>query len=220
MRKANSLLLRGPTRKEVDLSEGRSYYNLAVANKYFGLLPIDERDLLESTRIILEEQALDSYYNVLFSLVKFWRRHDVWPDRITIVSHAFKKARLVDAHCGAIGFPLDRVDFVGISPPELNPFGTSSLDLEKAAQHGKVSAEKASKMLDVHAVVGQWAEDPHGTGKVLAGKRRERNCWNIEQNLFASDEERNRSGLQTSFLEDGSEYLVGDAVRPWAESII
>ena len=220
MRKANSLLLRGPTRKEVDLSEGRSYYNLAVANKYFGLLPIDERDLLESTRIILEEQALDSYYNVLFSLVKFWRRHDVWPDRITIVSHAFKKARLVDAHCGAIGFPLDRVDFVGISPPELNPFGTSSLDLEKAAQDGKVSAEKANKMLDVHVVVGQWADDPHGIGKVLAGKRRERNCWNITQKLFASDEERNRSGLQTSFLEDGSEYLVGETVWPWTKPII
>ena len=220
MRKANSLLLRGPTRKEVDLSEGRSYYNLAVANKYFGLLPIDERDLLESTRIILEEQALDSYYNVLFSLVKFWRRHDVWPDRITIVSHAFKKARLVDAHCGAIGFPLDRVDFVGISPPELNPFGTSSLDLEKAAQDGKVSAEKANKMLDVHVVVGQWADDPHGIGKGLAGKRRERNCWNITQKLFASDEERNRSGLQTSFLEDGSEYLVGETVWPWTKPII
>ena len=220
MRKANSLLLRGPTRKEVDLSEGRSYYNLAVANKYFGLLPIDERDLLESTRIILEEQALDSYYNVLFSLVKFWRRHDVWPDRITIVSHAFKKARLVDAHCGAIGFPLDRVDFVGISPPELNPFGTSSLDLEKAAQDGKVSAEKANKMLDVHVVVGQWADDPHGIGKVLAGKRRERNCWNITQKLFASDEERNRSGLLTSFLEDGSEYLVGETVWPWTKPII
>ena len=220
MRKANSLLLRGPTRKEVDLSEGRSYYNLAVANKYFGLLPVDERDLLESTRIILEEQALDSYYNVLFSLVKFWRRHDVWPDRITIVSHAFKKARLVDAHCGAIGFPLDRVDFVGISPPELNPFGTSSLDLEKAAQDGKVSAEKANKMLDVHVVVGQWADDPHGIGKVLAGKRRERNCWNITQKLFASDEERNRSGLLTSFLEDGSEYLVGETVWPWTKPII
>ena len=168
----------------------------------------------------MEEQALDSYYNVLFSLVKFWCRYGVWPDRMTIISHAFKKARLVDAHCGAIGFPLDRVDFVGISPPELNPFGASSLDLEKAAQDGKVSAEKANKMLDVHAVVGQWAEDPHGIGEVLAGKRRERNCWNIGQKLFASDEERNRSGLQTSFLEDGSEYLLDGAVRPWTRSII
>ncbi len=213
------MIIRGPTRAEVNLSEARSYYNLARANAYFGHLPAAERsDAAASSRILLEERALDSYYNVLFSLVEFWRAHEVWPERITIVSHAFKKARLVDAHCGAIGFPLDQVGFIGISPPELDPFGASSQDLERAAQGGHVSKEKAAKMLDVHAVVGQWADDPHGTSEVLAGKRRKRNCWNVDQKLFASDEERARSGVRTSMLADGSESLADSASRPWAKT--
>ncbi|KAH8893388.1 hypothetical protein GQ53DRAFT_805577 [Thozetella sp. PMI_491] len=207
-----------PTRKEVNLSEARSYYNLAAANSYFGLLPGDISDPLASSRIILEERALDSYYNVLFSLIAFWRAHGAWPERITIVSHAFKKARLVDAHCGAIGFPLDRVEFVGISPPEFDPFGTSAKDIEKAAQHGEVSKDKADKMLDVYLVVGQWIEDPHGLGENLAGKRKSRNCWNVDQRLFMTDEERARSGVQTRILEDGAEILVDEAPRPWAKT--
>ncbi len=212
-------LLRAPTREEVQLSEARSYYNLAVANSYFGLLPSDTPDLVASSRILLEERALDSYYNVLFSLVEFWRAHGAWPEHITIVSHAFKKVRLVDGHCGAISFPLDRIEFIGISPPEFDPFGTSAKDLENAAREGQVSREKADKMLDVHLVIGQWGEDPHGVGEALAGKRRQRNCWNVDQRLFVSDEERKSSAVKTKILDDGAEVLVDDAPKPWAKAI-
>jgi dihydrofolate synthase len=135
---------------------------------------------------------------------------------MTIISHAFKRTRLVDAHCGAIGFPLHRVSFVGISPPGLGAFGSSAQDLEKAAARGQVAVEKAAKMKDVHAVVDLWAKDPHGVGEVLAGKRRKRNCWNVEQLLFFSDEERLRSGVKTVRSHDGAEALLDGTNRPWA----
>ncbi|KAK1827871.1 FolC bifunctional protein [Podospora conica] len=97
-----------PTRKETPLSEARSYHNLALANAYFDLLPPARA---AAPRILLEERALDSYHNILFSTLLFWSRHGVWPRRLTLVSHGFKRARLVDGHCAAIGFPLERVAF-------------------------------------------------------------------------------------------------------------
>ncbi|KAJ4390428.1 hypothetical protein N0V85_007233, partial [Neurospora sp. IMI 360204] len=75
------------------------YYNLALANEFFGFVPSSS-----ANRIFLEERALDSYYNILFSLIHYWRVHPqhAWPERITLVSHAFKRNRLVDGHCAAI----------------------------------------------------------------------------------------------------------------------
>lgn len=106
-----------PTRKETRLSEARSYLNLASANNYF--------DLMSSTaesvgRILLEEQALDSYHNILFSLVTFWRHCGDWPSRVTIVSHEFKRER-INGHCTAIGFPISKVGLIGIDPPCMVP---------------------------------------------------------------------------------------------------
>ncbi|KAK3373381.1 hypothetical protein B0T24DRAFT_258715 [Lasiosphaeria ovina] len=201
----------GPTRNETQLSEARSYYNLAAANGFFGLLPF------ASSRILLEERALDSYYNILFSVAEFWRAHATWPERLTIVSHAFKRARLVDAHCAAIGFlPLDRVGFVGINPPGVGESRLrESTGVSGDGGGAHVSREKAEAMQGVQLVVGQWADDPHGVGEALAGKRRARNCWAVDQRLFFSEEERVRSGVGTRVLGDGSEALDDNGVRPW-----
>jgi folylpolyglutamate synthase len=198
----------GPTRQETRLSEAQSYYNLVVANSYFGFLP---GNTTYPDRILLEERALDSYYNILFSLIEFWRRHTVWPERLTIVSHAFKRNRLVDGHCAAIGFPLDRVDFIGINPPGIDTAGLG------AEASGSGSTEKAEAMRGVQLAIGQWAEDPHGVGEALAGKRRRRNCWGVQQRLFLDEEERSRSGVDVRQLDDGSEALVEGGRRPWAK---
>lgn len=187
----------GPTRTETTLSEARSYHNLAVANKYFGL--IGDTDPVAQSRILLEERALDSYYNVLFSVVDFWRTHAVWPKQLTLVSHAFKQTRLVDGHCAAIGFPLHRVAFVGINPP-----GVEDLNRSPEGQ----ASDKANAMRGVQLAIGQWKDDPHGVGEELAGKRRQRNCWGVNQRLFFSDEERARSNVLTRTLEDGTEALM------------
>lgn len=151
--------------------------------------------------MVCEERALDSYSNVLFSLVQFWRDHGkTWPERITIVSHAFKRERLVDCHGGAIGFPLDRIDFVGIDPPNMID-GTNEAAVKGVAQ-----------------AVTQWMEDPHGKGGVLAGKRRKRNPWGVTQLLFHTDEERQHSGVKSEICEDGQEYLSQGALQPWSRS--
>ncbi|KJK76500.1 hypothetical protein H634G_08088 [Metarhizium anisopliae BRIP 53293] len=98
-----------PTRRETTLSEAQSYANVATQNACFGLLdpPVTDADMM------LEERALDSYHNVLFSLSLFYARFQRWPRHVVVVSHAFKRPRMLDGHCAAIGFPPDRVSFVG-----------------------------------------------------------------------------------------------------------
>lgn len=155
---------------------------------------------------------MDSYYNILFSIVLFWRVHHVWPRYLTLVSHAFKRSRLVDAHCVAIAFPLGRVRFVGINPPGIGPAeGANGVALD-----GQVSTEKAEAMRGVTQVVDHWAEDPHGAGEVLAGKRRQRNPWKVDQRLFLSDDERLRSNIKTRLLDDGGEALLDGEDMPWS----
>ena len=233
----------GPTRKLTPVSEGRSYANLAAANNYFGLLPpVTEKDDATITanlhplspiplrpRIIVEEKALDSYYNILFSLVAFWRHVSQlkaslpsgssdstpsWPARLTIVSHGFKQSRLVDGHCGpdAIAFlPLDkRITFIGINPPNL------PVEFGGAAETPATDSKKEAMQGATH-ITDDWAEDPHGVGTLLAGKRRGRNLWNSDQKLFVDDEERKLSGLKTRFVGPKSdmEALEDDSPRPW-----
>jgi dihydrofolate synthase len=178
------------------LSEARSYFNLAVANELFGFVTKEEWEgMVETSRVFMDERALDSYYNILFSTVLFWRVHGTWPETLTVVSHGFKRTRIVDGHCAAVGFPLERVRFMGINPPGMDG-------------EGQVNWEKANAMKGVQLAMGQWEEDPHGMGEELAGKRRARNCWGADQRLFLADEERQKSGVVTVMLEDGTEALT------------
>ena len=184
----------GPTRKEAKLSEAQSYANLAAENDHWGILRSDIR----SDDILIEDRALDSYHNVLFSLTLFYSRFHSWPSRITIVSHAFKKERLIDGHCAAIGFPLDRVDFVGIDPP-----GMAAAAAGESVGEGKEEALKG-----VGLAMGEWKDDPHGRGESLAGKRGRRNPWNVSQGVFASEG------------DTGGLVIVGKGIdehapRPW-----
>ncbi|KAK1771121.1 hypothetical protein QBC33DRAFT_232328 [Phialemonium atrogriseum] len=210
----------GPTRDETPVSEAASYANLAAANAYFSLLPPDSPDPVSSSRVLLEERALDSYYNILFSIMLFWRVHHVWPKHITLVSHAFKRARLVDAHCAAIAFPLDRVRFVGIDPPGIGSSGNPSKEGGGFALSGQVTGEKAEAMRGVSEAVDHWTEDPHGVGEVLAGKRRKRNPWKVDQRLFLSDDERSRSKVKTRLLDGGGEALAEGGTMPWAGNAV
>ncbi|KAI1466164.1 uncharacterized protein F4812DRAFT_99060 [Daldinia caldariorum] len=187
----------GPTRKETSLSEARSYANLAISNGCFGIFP--ENDVRD--RLHCEERALDSYYNVLFSLTKFWSDHKTWPKTMTIVSHAFKRERLIDCHCGAIGFPLERISFVGIDPPGVVD-GTN-----EAATKGIVEA------------ITQWKEDPHGKGELLAGKRRKRNPWRVPQGLFLNEDDRIGSGVQSTLASEGEEMLLEGVTQPWSRHL-
>lgn len=185
----------GPTRKETQLSEAQSYADIAARNGYFGIIPVSE-----AHRVLVEERALDSYYNVLFSLVQFWRLHSRrWPALLTVVSHAFKKSRIYDGHCAAIGFPLDRTEYVGIDPPGM----------------AEGSAADAGALKGVEIALEMWTKDPHGVQDSLAGKRAARNPWGINQDLFMDDEERKQSGLVTMPFKDGYEVLDPTTPCPW-----
>ncbi|CEI67322.1 hypothetical protein FVEN_g5777 [Fusarium venenatum] len=157
------------TRKESQVSEAAGYKNIAAANDYWGLLP-DEK---ARDAVLLEERALDSYHNILFSRSLIYSRFKTWPTHITVVSHGFKKERLIDGHCSAIELNLDRVNFIGIDPP------------------GMVAAskdqDKEDAMKGVGLALGEWKDDPHGTGEVLAEKRAKRNPWGVWQGHFPQD---------------------------------
>ncbi|KKA30507.1 hypothetical protein TD95_002083 [Thielaviopsis punctulata] len=193
----------GPTRPETKLSEAQSYFNLAAANAFFSLLPADDTSIL--ARIRTESRALDSYYNILFCLTAFYTAQRRWPTQITVISHAFKKLRLIDHHCVAIGFPLDRVRFVGIDPPAM----------EAALATGSGDCGTQKSVGGVSLALDQWALDPHGIGAELAGKRRRRNPWDVAQGVFENAVDCKMSGLVTMRTADGTEYISDTAPRPW-----
>lgn len=177
--------------------------DIAAANDYFGI--IDAKAATD--RVVCEPRALDSYYNVLFSLLLFQHTYGggesgsdttAWPKKITIVSHAFKRERLVDCHCGAMGYPLDHVDFVGIDPP------------------GMADGTNEAAMKGVSQAIAEWKENPHGVGGTLAEKRRRRNPWGVSQALFDSDRLRAQSGVKTIVAEDREEVLDPTAAQPWS----
>ncbi|KAK2062183.1 DUF218 domain-containing protein [Colletotrichum caudatum] len=210
----------GPTRKETRLSEAESYAKLASANAYFGIFPSSSLDIaLFTSRIHTDALALDSYHNVLHSLLLFRRIHASWPRTLTVVSHAFKKPRIVHGHCAAIGFPLERVHFIGIDPPGMRAANAAAATADDDDEHqGNTEAsdgEKAGAIAGVQRAVDEWSQDPHGVGTSLAGKRRARNPWGLDDRLFASVEERARSGVATRIVA-GHEALAEDAKRPWA----
>ncbi|KAI5462090.1 hypothetical protein BGZ63DRAFT_355037 [Mariannaea sp. PMI_226] len=189
----------GSTRKESRISEAQSYLDVAVQNDYWHLLPGGTTD----DEILVEDRALDSYHNILFSLTLFYNRFRAWPKQMTIISHGFKKDRLVDGHCTAIGFPLNRVSFIGIDPP-----GMAAL-----ASGGRGGEGKEAAMKGVSMAMGEWRSDPHGRGESLAGKREKRNPWGVWQGVFPPAVR--DCGSLVVKEEDGQEVLDEDAKRPW-----
>ncbi|PNP57597.1 hypothetical protein THARTR1_02595 [Trichoderma harzianum] len=188
----------GPTRNETTLSEAQSYANIASAHGYFNLIS-SSQDLVNSSKILIEDRALDSYHNVLFSLTLFYARFHTWPASLTIVSHAFKKFRLIDGHCAAIGFPLKRTAFVGIDPP------------------GMASGENEAAIKGVGQAVDDWIADPHGRREKLAGKRAKRNPWRAWQGVFEEKIGKDDSAKGELVTQGAGEKetLVEDAPRPW-----
>ncbi|KAK1247516.1 hypothetical protein MKX07_002425 [Trichoderma sp. CBMAI-0711] len=182
----------GPTRRERQLSEAQSYADIASSNNFFNIIPSTKNS---SSKILIEDRALDSYHNILFSLTLFYTRFHTWPAHLTIISHAFKKPRLANGHCTAIGFPLERTAFVGIDPP------------------GMINEENVDGMKGVGQAVDDWMRDPHGRGEVLAGKRRRRNPWGVWQGVF-KEKDVDKGGLVTEG-EGEAETLVDGAPRPW-----
>lgn len=125
-------------------------------------------------RIFVDRFATDSYQNILFSLIQFplfvqeLQRHTNntsqpmrFPDKISIVSHDFKRTRFLDLHLPALRWHREAA-FIGINPP-FDP--VKMMEIEEG---------------DRLRGFGAWKKDIYGSGAALAQKRRARG-WNEDE---------------------------------------
>ena len=199
------------TRKETEKSEARGYWDLCVDNAFWSIPGFEagsERNEKGDLRkkLLLEEKALDSFGNVIFSIVEFWKETGKWPEKITIVSHEFKRKRFLDLHVQALRWPRGKVEFVGVDP-EYMIKESREWDEERAE-----SVWRGEKEIGFKA----WERDLYGVGEELREKRRRRNCWGVRQVWF--DEGRVRGGVKSRVVkaDDGvEEEMLCDERQPW-----
>lgn len=162
-------------RSKTTLSEAASYRDLALANDLFG-----HRASLAS-RIWTDDDATDSFQNVLFPLLLF-RLHATqsqkfevptddntnqcrtFPEHMTVIGHEFKRRRFEELHLPAIRWPKDsrRFKYVGSDPP---------MDAEKRTEVVEGEMQRG---------YGAWQKDLYGAGDVLANKRKARG-WTMDK---------------------------------------
>ncbi|KAL2794526.1 hypothetical protein BJX66DRAFT_195899 [Aspergillus keveii] len=189
----------GTTKRDrTELSEGESYLNLAKENNYF---TTDSPSAIDGARITAETRATDSYQNVLFSLIHFRKLTGVYPERVTVVTHKFKRKRFLECHFPAVGFAgLDRVSIIGINPPEeVTPLSELVEGEEKRG-------------------IGLWRGDLYGFGAELAGKRVKRGWTNGMQRGFSLGVGLERAVEDLACWDGGSggnDWFPGMSALPW-----
>jgi len=102
---------------------------------------------------LLEEQATDSFQNLLFSILLFRKATGNYPKQIRVITHAFKAKRFLELHALAIRWPKDRIQVQGIDP-------VMTMDALSSTLRGEDEFGYAA-----------WKADPMGTGDLLGGKR-------------------------------------------------
>lgn len=148
-------------RSETPMSEARSYYHAALAEELVEghLHGGRAHKMFSKGYILLEEQATDSFQNLLFSILLFRQTTGDYPKHIRIITHAFKAKRFLELHAPTLRWPKHRVHVQGIDPVMSTTDLESTLDGEE--QHG----------------YAPWKDDPLGVGERLSMKRKERG-WN------------------------------------------
>jgi len=174
------------------LSEARSYYHAALAlalsqGFYNGGRP---RELYDKGLVLLEEDATDSFQNLLFSILLFRRTTGFYPKQIRIVTHAFKSKRFLDLHAPAIKWPRNKIRVHGIDPI--------------------MSGDEIDETLTGEERYGYapWTSDALGTGELLT-KKREQRGWNVSRVEKLGD------GLEESVKQLLKGIVVEDL--PWNE---
>lgn len=136
----------GQTRREAGpRSEAQSYWNLADYFRWWSVSEVSERSTTE-------EFARDSFENLLFSICRFKEWTGRYPQKIRVVSWAFKEKRF-SLHREALRIPESRFEFYGANQPK---------DLVRA-EKGEAKAIAAFK------------KDPYAAGDDLGQKRADRN---------------------------------------------
>lgn len=127
-------------------TEGQSYWHEAEKATWF-----DHPEVM--ARALTEENARDSFENVLFSICRFRELTGEYPDNVTVVSYDFKERRFAELHRSALGFPKKRFFFVGTP-------GVPSA--QKKAEEGEARTRE------------QFELDPYGCTGSLHEKRQKR----------------------------------------------
>jgi hypothetical protein len=127
------------------VSEGFCYWWIAQHEGWFRATDVRERTLTE-------EFARDSFENLLLGICRFKEFVGRYPERVTVVSWAFKQERF-GMHAAAIRLPGGRFAYSGPNNP---------VDLRQA-----LAAETLAR--------AKYAADPYSSGAEFAAKRKERN---------------------------------------------
>ncbi|HXG46087.1 MAG TPA: hypothetical protein VNO52_00555 [Methylomirabilota bacterium] len=138
----------GQTRAEAGpRSEALGYWRIAAGLAWWGHAEV-------AARCAVEDYSRDSFENLLFGLCRFFECTGRYPERVTVVSWAFKRERF-DHHRAALRLPRDRFQFIGPNDPPAR----------KTALQGEA------------ATLALFARDPYGAlpGGALDRKRGERN---------------------------------------------
>jgi hypothetical protein len=140
------------------LSEARSYLN--ALRDILGPEANQLDQLCDTNRIILEENATDSYQNLLFSIIAFRKVTGRYPETVRVITHAFKANRFLDLHAPAILWPTSKILIQGLDPV--------------------VPKEELKNILELERKNGYepFVSDPHGIQESLHAKRRKRS-WNV-----------------------------------------
>jgi hypothetical protein len=160
--------------------------------------------LMEKTTLV-EEYSTDSFQNLLFSLILYYRYvteilswmpegrrgfRGGYLKKLVIVSHEFKRRRFMELHIPALRFPRGSVEFIGIDPP-----------WEGTMREDMVRGEKERGYL-------AWQTDLYGVGEVLDSKRRERG-WDEEAYVNANLTDERWTGLNgTERMREAFAQLV------------
>src|SRR5450759_1424537 len=170
----------GQTRLEAgQVSEAGSYWRILESREWDGHPEVKQR-------ATTEEFAADSFQNLLFSICRFREVVGRYPERVEVVTWAFKEERF-NLHRAALRWPNDRFAFVGVGYPD-------ALSLAK---------EGEGRVLEAFRV------DPYGIGSTLAGKRADRNPLRRRHGYSASCAE-----LKALLEYENNEPFSGKL--PWA----
>lgn len=138
----------GQTRFPHILSEAQGYHDVATAFDFWGMYDV-------RSRVTTEEFSRDSFDNVLYSIARFKECVGRFPEKLTIISWAFKEERF-QLHTRSIHWPTPKYQFFGVGNPD-------SLIPAEAAE---------SRTLE------QFKEDPYGYGSSNGGLGRKKQARN------------------------------------------
>ncbi|KFX97693.1 hypothetical protein V490_02674 [Pseudogymnoascus sp. VKM F-3557] len=173
-------VLMGPWYKGKPTSAAQSYLDYCKTSNYFNMFKADkynDKDL--PSRIFTEDRAMDSFQNIIFSLIEFNKRYRNFPEEMTVISYELKRTRFEELHfkaAKAFVFPTAQIGidvtwqgiptFIGIDPREL---------------HDPSKQEKRLALMELEMQrFDLWRLVPFGMSDDLKKKKKERNVWNID----------------------------------------